>query len=317
MATPFSRTGWAALIALSSFIAGRSQSCVSTAHAAPAPLVRAVGCIGMTVSDAARSAEFFERVLSFQKVGGANSHRVRVQLGRECLDLRQPDERGRPVPADARSNDRWFQHVAIIVSDLDRAYRVLQAARVEAVSAGPQRLPDWNPNAAGIRAYYFRDADRHVLEILQFPEGKGEPRWHATDRLFLGIDHTAITVADTEASLRFYRDALGLRVAGASENWGPEQERLNAVPDAHLRITTLRAAAGPGVELLEYLTPRDGRPYPQDERPADLIHWQTAMLTADLSAARSVLSAARLISSEARAFVARDPDGHAVELLAQ
>ena len=36
--------------------------------------------------------------------------------------------------------------------------------------------------------------------------------------LFLGTDHMAIVVGDTEASLKFYRDALGMRIAGESEN---------------------------------------------------------------------------------------------------
>jgi catechol 2,3-dioxygenase-like lactoylglutathione lyase family enzyme len=71
-------------------------------------------------------------------------------------------------------------------------------------------------------------------------------------------------VADTERSLSCYRHTLGLRVVGGSENYGPEQERLNNVFGARLRITTLRAAAGPGIEFLEYLTPRDGRPAPPD-----------------------------------------------------
>ena len=70
-------------------------------------------------------------------------------------------------------------------------------------------------------------------------------RWHRpTSQLFLGIDHTAIVVADTDRSLSCYRDTLGLRVVGRSENYGPEQERLNNVFGARLRITTLRAAAG-------------------------------------------------------------------------
>ncbi len=45
-------------------------------------------------------------------------------------------------------------------------------------------------------------------------------------------------------------------MAGTSENHGLEQERLNNVFGARLRITALRAARGPGVELLEYLAPR-------------------------------------------------------------
>ena len=104
--------------------------------------------------------------------------------------------------------------------------------------------------------------------------------------MFLGIDHTAIVVSDTEASLRFYRDALGLRVAGGSENWGAEQERLNDVDGAHLRITTLRAGSGPGIEFLEYLEPRGGRPFPADERANDLVHWQTTVLTDPAEGAR-------------------------------
>ena len=64
-------------------------------------------------------------------------------------------------------------------------------------------------------------------------------------------------------------------MAGGSENWGTEQEHLNNVFGARLRITTLRAARGPGVELLEYLAPTDGRPYPADARANDLLHWET------------------------------------------
>ena len=41
---------------------------------------------------------------------------------------------------------------------------------------------------------------------------------------FCGIDHTAIMVSDTETSLKFYRDTLGMQIAGESENYGTEQE---------------------------------------------------------------------------------------------
>jgi len=47
-----------------------------------------------------------------------------------------------------RSNDRWFQHIAIVVSDMRCAYERLRDAHVEQISSGPQRLPDWNVNAA-------------------------------------------------------------------------------------------------------------------------------------------------------------------------
>jgi catechol 2,3-dioxygenase-like lactoylglutathione lyase family enzyme len=193
------------------------------------PLVSAVGPIGFTVSDLDRSVAFFEDVLAFEKVrevemaGDAYEHlqgvfglRMRVarlRLGEEEIELTEYlAPRGRPIPAGSRSHDRWFQHVAIIGSDMDRAYRRLRKHKVEHASSGPQRLPDWNPNAGGIEAFYCKDPDGHVLEVLAFPPGKGHPRWHRrTNKLFLGIDHTAIVVADTDASLALYRDTLGFR----------------------------------------------------------------------------------------------------------
>ena len=210
------------------------------------------------------------------------------------------------------------------------AYAVLQAHGVRRVSPAPQRLPDWNPNAGGIRAFYFRDPDDHPLEILQFPAGKGDPKWQrAEGRLFLGIDHTAIVVASTDASLRFYRDLLGLRIAGTSLNYGPEQERLNNVPGARLRITSLRAPTGPGIEFLEYVSPRDGRPAPADERANDLVHWQTIVASSapEPLAARLTAAGARLVSPGVvrvedralgfdRGFLVRDPDGHVVQVIA-
>ena len=229
------------------------------------------------------------------------------------------------MPADSRSNDRWFQHVAIVVADIDRAYAWLRAHRVEHASSGPQRLPAWNPNAGGIAAFYFKDPDGHVLEVIQFPAGKGLAKWRRPARdtaLFLGIDHTAIVVRDTPASLAFYRDLMGLAVAGESENYGTEQERLNNVFGARLRITGLRGGQGPGIELLEYLAPRDGRPYPADARANDLVHWQTDLAVAEVDAAAERLARdVRWVSpgpvrlEEGNMILIRDPDGHALRLV--
>src|SRR5271165_6535032 len=223
-------------------------------------LVDGVDAIGITVSDMDRAVDFYSKVLTFEKVSdnevagenyehlegvfGLRMRIVRMRLGDEFIELTEYlAPKGRPIPVDSHSNDRWFQHIAIIVSDMDRAYGWLRQHRVEHASTGPQRLPEWNKNAAGIQAFYFRDPDGHPLEILAFPPDKGAAKWHAaTDRLFLGIDHTAIVVSDTEASLRFYRDTLGMHIVGESENYGMEQEHLNNVFGARLRITSMRTA---------------------------------------------------------------------------
>src|SRR5947199_6737965 len=269
------------------------------------PLVQGVDAIGITVSDMDRAVDFYSKVLTFEKVSdmevagetyehlqgvfGLRMRLVRMRLGDEYIELAEYlAPKGRPIAVDARSNDRSFQHIAIIVSDMDKAYRWLRHNKVEHASTGPQRLPDWNKNAAGIWAFYFKDPDGHPLEILQFPPDKGLDKWHRpSDKMFLGIDHTAIVVGDTNSSLKFYRDVLGMRVAGESENYGTEQEHLNNVYGARLRITSLRAASGPGIELLEYLAPTDGRPFPADEHANDLVHRQTLLQATSFDAAAS------------------------------
>jgi catechol 2,3-dioxygenase-like lactoylglutathione lyase family enzyme len=308
-------------------------------------LVDGVDAIGITVSDMDRAVEFYSKVLTLEKISdtevagedyehlegvfGLRMRVVRMRLGDEFIELTEYlAPKGRPIPVDSRSNDRWFQHIAIIVSDMDKAYAWLRQNKVEHASSSPQRLPDWNKNAAGISAFYFKDPDEHPVEVLQFPPDKGAEKWHRlTDKLFLGIDHTAIVVWDTDSSIKFYRDLLGMHVAGESENYGTEQEHLNNVFGAHLRITALRGISGPGIELLEYLAPRDGRPFPSDERASDVVHRQTVLLT---RAAESVAQQLRaksvnFVSSGvvanqteqlgfSKAFLVRDPDGHAVEI---
>ena len=204
-------------------------------------LVDGVDAIGITVSDMDRAVDFYSKVLTFEKVSdtevagedyerlegvfGLRIRVVRMRLGDEFIELTEYlAPKGRPIPVDSRSNDRWFQHIAIIVSDMDKAYALLRRNKVEHASSGPQRLPDWNKNAAGISAFYFKDPDGHPVEVLQFPPDKGLEKWHLpTDKLFLGIDHTAIVVWDTDASIQFYRDLLGMHGPGRARTTEPSR----------------------------------------------------------------------------------------------
>ncbi|MBM4261737.1 MAG: VOC family protein [Deltaproteobacteria bacterium] len=326
----------------------------------PAQLVKAVDAVGMTVADMDRSIDFFNKVLSFDKISDVELHGsdyeklqglfglrmrvVRMKLGTETIELTQylaPE--GRPIPPDWRSNDHAFQHIAIVVSDMDKAYQHLRSHKIRHASTGPQTIPATNKAAAGIRAFYFKDPDGHHLEIIYFPQGKGDPRWQQkNDRLFLGIDHTAIVVSSTANSLKYYRDLLGLKLAGESMNYGVEQEHLNNVAGARLHISGLRALSGPGIEFLEYLTPRDGRPAPRDTRANDIWHWQTTLTTDNalgawhkhpsLSRSAATRNPKRetrnaLLASPGvaeikekqlgfvRGFLARDPDGHGLQFV--
>lgn len=304
--------------------------------------------VGFTVSDMDKAIDFYTHVLPFEKISdneifgtefehlsgvfGARARIVDLKLGGEKIELTEYlTQQGRPIPVDSRSNDRWFQHIAIIVSDMDKAYALLRQNKVRHASTGPQTLPAYITAAAGIKAFYFKDFDNHVIEVLQFPEGKGLQKWHdlaKTGRLFLGIDHTAIVVRDSDESLSFYRDTLGLSVAGTSDNYGPEQEHLNNVFGAKLHITGLRTKQdGIAVEFLQYLAPADGRPFPADTKSSDLWHWETSFAASNLeqffSAYKADFISSGLVQFSDRQLgfsksaIIRDPNGHAVRLIVQ
>ena len=309
------------------------------------PKVKAVDAISITVSDMDGAVDFYSNVLSFKKVSdivvegqgyeellGVPDLRIRVvrmQLGDEYINLIQyiePSD-GKPIPVDSRSNDLWFQHFAIVVSDMDKAYEHLRKHKVSHISINPQTLPKSNKPAAGIRAFKFKDPDGHPLELLWFPPDKGDAGWHRpTDELFLGIDHTAIGVGDTEASLRFYRDLLGMNVLGGSLNTGTEQENLDNVSGARVRITALRPSSNiPGIEFLEYESPENGRPIPSEIKANDIVHWQTILIVDDIEVAQKWLREhnVRFVSDEVttvqdnklgfkNGIKVFDPDGHAM-----
>jgi catechol 2,3-dioxygenase-like lactoylglutathione lyase family enzyme len=318
-----------------------------------------INSIGFTCSNLEATTNFFCQGLGFQTQGepkelrggtyvdflGLNVAVLRIQrldIGAETLELTQvvepgPNARpGRPIPADSRSNDLWFQHMCLVVSDLELALeqlkRVRPAGGEDAISSAPQLLPEWNPAAAGIWAYKFRDPEGHPLELLHFPLGKGDARWHdaTAGGPVLGIDHSAIGIADTAASCRFYEGLLGLKLGGDGINHGPEQERLDGLPGARVRITSHRCSEGAGIECLDYRQPTGGRPMPADQGPQDAAHWQIRMHVEDLEeiAARAHDLGGRLISQGIvdfgdqapfiggqRALQLADPDGHRLQLI--
>lgn len=309
--------------------------------------VREIATFGFTVSDMARAVHFYEEVLGFEKIAeteiagdaydalsGVTASGARIahlRLGEQIVEMTEYlSHRGRPIPVPWRGNDLWFQHVAIVVSDMEKAYEQLRRHRVGQISLEPQTIPETNVAAAGIMALKFCDPDGHALELIWFPAGKGSERWRRpAGRLFRGIDHTAISVSNTEQSLAFYRDLLGLTLGGATVNTGIVQERLDGVINPRVRVTAVMPEKSPPfVEFLHYEVPSDARPIPGDTTAVDLWHWQTSLVVDDVAAAAKALRAAgvRFVSSGvvdvpnkalgfARAVMVTDPDGHAVRLV--
>jgi catechol 2,3-dioxygenase-like lactoylglutathione lyase family enzyme len=236
--------------------------------AKPDVRVRRLSRFGLTTPNAQQLCEFYQKALDFRLLGterrsGGEFERlmgveggasvVTLGLGAEVIELVQFDRPGRLYPKDTTSSDLCFQHFAIVVADINAAYqRLVSAGGWMAISTdGPQQL---RASSGGVTAFKFRDPDGHPLELLEFPSDRMPPYWQSRSQasLFLGIDHSAISVADGAASIAFY-DRLGFRVAGHSFNNGPEQERLDAVRHVQVEVTALEPQqATPHVELLCY-----------------------------------------------------------------
>jgi catechol 2,3-dioxygenase-like lactoylglutathione lyase family enzyme len=303
--------------------------------------INKVDAIGITVKDMNRSLQFYTQVLGFKKISdtalageqyeklkgifGLHLRVVRLQLGDEFIELTDYlTTGGRSIPEDQHSNDLFFQHIAIVVSDMEKAFGQVKKFNVEYVSTAPQTLPKSIPGAAGIKAFYFHDPDNHNLELIYFPKGKGQAKWQTSNgKIFLGIDHTAIGVSSTEKSHQFYAELLGIERKGDSWNKGIEQEHLNNVEGASLHITGYRTANGPGIEFLQYLSPGSGKKYPEDTRADDCWFWQTTLVTDDAEALYNKLKeeGCVFVSKElvhiinTKSFIVKDPDGHAMLII--
>lgn len=308
--------------------------------------IHKISAIALTVADINRSQVFYTQALGFKSVeditfeaasysqlASIPPSRIRLvtlQLGDEWIELIQYlDLEAKSLPEDSQSNDLWFQHLAIVVRDMDRAYEHLRSFPIEPISTEPQTMPVDNFLAAGVRAFKFRDSDRHSLELIWFPRDKGKDKWQTnSDALFLGIDHSAIAVADTQESLRFYRDLLGMEVAGTNLNTGKIQANLDGLPEAEVQVTPLQPAQiGIGIELLDYLKPGTGRSIPKDWQMSDLAHLHIILETNNIEQlvdklqqqGVEVVSPHIIEFSDSyrynRGCLIKDPNGHALLLV--
>ena len=309
--------------------------------------VQAIHSIALTVADLNRTQNFYTQALGFKIVGDITvapsrysqlaevpPHSVRIvtlKLGNECVELVEClNLDSEPIPRDSQSNDLWFQHMAIVVSDIDRAYEHLQSFSIEPISDGPQTIPADNPTAGGVRAFKFRDVDYRSLELIWFPAGKGKEKWHQDgDDLFLGIDHSAIAISNADTSKKFYCDLLGMKVVSSTLHSGDVQATLDGLPVADVQVTPLQPAqASVGIELLDYIKPGTGRPIPDSWDISDLAHMHIILEIEAIESALEQLKQAgvEIVSPDWVNFpetyryhqgcLIRDPDGHALLLVA-
>ena len=299
--------------------------------------------VGRTVSDLPRAMAFYRDALGFAAIGeicdadpaaarllggAACMRRVGMSLGADEIELIAFDPPGHVYPPDSTAADLWFQHIAVVASDIDAAYQRLQGHGSGAITTdGPQRLP---PAAGGVSAFKFRDPDGHPVELIEFPLGTGAPKWRGqgASRITMGCDHSAISVADVERSVTFYTRLLGLREASRRFNRSVEQDRLDGLHEVAVDVIALQTGevATPHLELLAYRSPR-GRAAQEPLRPdhiaCDRLVFEVANLNALIkpieragrtSGARGCATISDAYADGSRAALVRDPDGHLLML---
>ena len=251
----------------------------------------------------------------------ARGRRTCLRLGRQRIELLEfTDSAGRPYPPDSTSTDIWFQHMAIVVTDMtDGHQRVMANRRFRPISRnGPVRLPD---NTGGVTAFKFRDQDGHPLELLAFPQGRAPEEWRSADGTgpFLGVDHTAIGVSDTGRSTRFFGSVFGFSVGTRTENRGPEQAGLDDVDDVRVSVTRLAPdLPAPRLELLHYHA-GTRRPIPRDTASNDIAATHSVVQVSSLGPVAAALARRGLpltsddlmiLDGGVRAALVSGPDGH-------
>jgi catechol 2,3-dioxygenase-like lactoylglutathione lyase family enzyme len=254
--------------------------------------------VARNVADLVRMQEFYAEGLGFtplapaaedpelaEVLGVARVKTMRMGLGAQVLELTACYPAGQGYPENARANDLFFQHIAIVTTDVLAAQARAMAAGATMISHdGPQKLP---PRSGGVTAWKFRDPEGHPLEFLQLA---------ACGEAFTpGFDHSAISVAEVVRSIAFY-ESQGLVLRQRQGNYGAEQDRLDGLENVSVEVVALAAGeAPPHVELLCYAAPAP--------RPAAMAG------PADIAADRLVFG-----NAPGQLALLRDPDGHCILL---
>ena len=241
---------------------------------------------------------------------------ITLQLGEQEIELVGVFPPGRSYPRAVSARSILFQHFAIVVADMGSAYARLSArAGWTTISTdGPQLLP---VTSGGVTAYKFRDPEGHPLELIAFPPDGTPSKWQNSSATeCLGIDHSAISVAVTERSVNFY-ERLGLRRVGGSLNTGPEQDKLDDIAGALVKVTAMAPPiTTPHVELLCYRGGWNGEtalPATNDIAATRLVMKVESEVALEELCAQNpgnVLSEPVRFEDGGLRAMLRDPDGH-------
>lgn len=180
---------------------------------------------------------------------------VRLKVGAEEFIYAEANDFDHSIQIP-EANSMHFQHLAIIVNDINKTYHRL-VSKVNILSTEPQMIPKSNTIAGGIKVLYLYDCNGFPLALVEYPSGKGKDKWHKDSNEIKGIDHSAIVVDSLEESTQWY-EKVGFHIDVEDRRSGEAQEKLTQLKRAEVILRGFEGSLTYGVELIEYILPKNG-----------------------------------------------------------
>ncbi|MEP7305263.1 MAG: hypothetical protein ABJA98_07085 [Acidobacteriota bacterium] len=164
----------------------------------------------------------------------------------EVLEFREVER----TAVDARIQDPGAMTLVLSVRDIDGLLAKLKAGNIQVITPGGQPVP-LATGASQARAVLIKAPGGHFVELQQPDPLPVDPALPAGN--VIG-GHIRVTIADTDATLRLYRDQLGFRPDVGPFMSEASRLKLMGTAGAQFRVTS---ASVPGVpqqilELIEF-----------------------------------------------------------------
>ena len=213
---------------------------------------RGIDFVEIVCADVDASAQWYDELLGMTPVEGAPPGALWLDAGPVVLRLIGATPATQASGWERDDLQRGIRHLGFKVADVDAHAERLRDGGVT-FTVDPKDAP------GAVRITFFLDPDGNRLELVE-----GALEYHRTwspelaerERATLPgtddpprFDHVAVSVADLDASLRFYGDTLGFKVIGQLMRDDPRG----------FTITYLKAGAA-GLELFSWTAPTKENP---------------------------------------------------------
>ena len=324
------------ILPIALLLAGAAPMCLHAQTAANTPVTGMQNFIH-SVANIEKSAAFYHDVFGLELNGelrppngnpmvlglvsaqGAQFRAAVMKIPGAAFSLELTEFTGIPThPAKPNHWDPGAADLALRVRDVDAAFAALKkaGAPIISLSGAPVKI---GPPAGKIRSVFTRDPDGYILEVIQADPIAAD----APTGLVVGAN-MGLTVGDTEKTLAFYRDLLGMEIkAGAAFGGNPAILDMVGAPGGQVKQS---AGTVPGsTARLEFYEFRDVARTPFRLRIPDPGSPALSLRVNDLDALVKRVKAAgiRIITTggepvnmgASRNVFVEDPNGVAVELI--